>query len=343
VSNCGLLLITDGEVLPVTHRPECRTAIFAVDKSESTIPQVLRDINDAFPVDERFLPQNITIPYFEPEPRDKFFEPGNYTALSAMRFATLPFPELPLAGNAVSYILENAELVAVRPKLTDPVLAYRDAGVGYVGTFTTAIPDSWRGNAAAERAVEGWIKRLVPYVARNRYDFVIMDRGEAMEIEIALLDEERIPAVAELTALLEMAGGATVPLLLRAVDGSPASFRGQMRPPRGDGTVAATLILREAGLDALPRPQRIPFLVPPRSVPIPPFSQENDSYGQNVPLLQKIAEVSGGRYDPAPRTPFFRERAANLNKVLLWPWLVATGALFYLTAIALHRLVPEGG
>jgi hypothetical protein len=348
LANCGLVFMSDGGFEPITYRPDCRATVFAIGQSSIDPSGSLSAIADPFPVLPGFSPQNIRISYFDPEPRENHFEPGSYIPASMGSYLSpdrrLPVPPLNLEGNAITYVRDGADLIAVRPKLTDPILAYREAEAGYVGVFTTAVSEQWLDDPAGRKAVEAWMTRLLPYIARDRYEFVLSDRGHGIDIQISVSGDTRdIPLVDGLTAVLERKGGKGEAINLRPVDGAPATFSGQMRPLRSSETQTAVLVLTEWGQEALARPQRVPILIPPESQPAVVFAPEDYSYGSNESLLFHIAESSGGRYSPSPESPIFRERVTSQNKILFWPWLILAGTLWYVCAIALYRLAPERG
>lgn len=343
--DCGVVFISDGEFNAVTYRPDCRATVFAIGHSQQSIPQTLRDLGDSFPVGEGFSPSNIQIPYFEAKPRDKFFEPGEYRSLSMLEFVRaerrLPVPSLPLLGNAVSYAKENVDLIAVRPKLTDPILAYRQAQAGYVGVFTTGFPDAWIEDAEGKAAIEAWMLRLIPYLARDRYDFQLDDRGEGIDIRISLQNSDgTIPNVDRLFATLEITDGPSHDISLTPIVDEPAVFSGQIRIPRTQ-TQTGFLILREDGSQALPRPQRVPILVPPAVEIADALSDEDMSYGINEALLRQLADAGGGEYDPPTEFVLFQQQAQRPDPFLLWSWLLVIGAVAYVGAIAAQRLMPD--
>ena len=341
MSNCGLIFISDGEFSGITYRPDCRSTVFAIGQDHILPNSPLYALADPFPVGSGFDPTDITIPYFKPEPRDKFFEPGDFTPLTMEYFSTrvdtLPVPELSLPGAAITYIKQEADLIAVRPKFTDPVLAYKASGAGYVGVLTSEIPPDWAEDEAGRQAVEAWITRVISYAARDRYDFLLTDHGEVIEVRIAVLSQEGVPRINQLTAHVEIEGQPPIVIPLTADPLVPATFTGFMHLPRKDTAQSAYLLLRETGPDALSRPQRIPFLIPPSGDVLGALPQEMYSFGLNEALLRAITETSGGVFNPPEGTPLFRGRPLEHRSDPLWPALMAAGALAYVAAIALVR------
>jgi Mg-chelatase subunit ChlD len=348
MSACGLIFISDGQFGNVAYRPDCHATVFAIGRRSVPKHSPLWKLADPFPVDHNFDPEAITIPYFDPEPRVKFFEPGEFTPLSMERLLPksqrLPVPPLPLQGAAVSFLKDEAILNGVRPKLTDPVLAFGESGAGFVGVFTTEIPDLWLNQWDGQKAVEAWVFRVVPYLARERYDFKLEDRGDSIDISISLVAKRgKIPRITQLTADIrfqDQAPGGPVGISLRPDTLSPGTFHGQVRVERDVRTRRGILWLRESGPDALARPQQVPILFPPKGKVRPAPSAEAYSYGQNRALLQAIAQAGGGVYDPARGTPFFRGIPASSRGRPLWPLFLAAAVICYLGAIAVKRWNP---
>ncbi|MCC7372412.1 MAG: VWA domain-containing protein [Chloroflexi bacterium] len=343
LENCGLLFISDGEFGAVSARPECKTTAFAIDSPGIVPGSAIARLGDAIPVPQSFNPAAITLPYFEPEQRTRYFEPGEFVGAQTDALARPGgrplIPALPVDGSAVSHAKPDAEVYAVRPRLTDPLLALRPAGRGYVGVFTGAVPTAWAGQAEAGRAVASWLDAIVPYAARDRYDFRLADRGDRIDLQIALLAQDgRIPAVQSVGARVEVAGKPPVGVALRQAADLVSTFVGTMRLPREQAAQTGILVLEEAGPDALRRPQRIPLVIPPAASLTETATSEAYSYGLNEPLLRRVAEVTGGVYDPPPDATPLAARPAAPPSTPFWPWLLTIGGSLYLAAIALQRL-----
>ncbi|MCP4111361.1 MAG: VWA domain-containing protein [Desulfobacteraceae bacterium] len=345
MEHCGLIFISDGEFARVAYRPDCRATVFAIGHNSVSANSPLWELADPFPVNNSFDPSRITIPYFEPEQRKKFFEPGRFTPLSMKYLLSkkdqLLIPDLQLNGSAVTYIRPDAVMIAVRPKLTDPVLAYKESGVGYTGVFTTGFPNKWIENDQGRRAVYDWISRVIPYTARDRYDFQLTDTGDIIEIQISLAPRNyKIPETDHLSVDIKVGQEAPVGVPMRIDPDSPGTFRGHIRIPRTSHTRKGVLILRESGPGALARPQRIPMLIP-YALPVKnTLPAESFSYGMNEPLLRALAMAGGGTFDPPLGMPFFRERSVQNKGTPLWPYLAIASVVFYITAIALQRWDP---
>jgi len=342
---CGLIFISDGEFSYVGFRPDCRTTAFEIGSNRYSRSKAMKELADPIPVGPYFDPKAIVIPYFKPQERLKFFEEGKFKPLSMGSYLSksqrLPLPDLYLQGSAVSHLKEGAVLNGVRPKLTDPILAYGEGGAGYVGVFTSELSGRWLKLKKGQRAIEAWIGRLIPFMDRDRYDFKLEDRGDAIDLRISLVARSgKLPRVNRMTANIRLPGQVTKGIALRADESTPGTFYGEIRVDRKSRTQRAFLSLRESGPDALPRAQRIPILIPPGSKVNPSPTAEAYSYGQNRELLKKIADVGGGMFDPPKGTPFFKEKSVSDRGQPLWPLLAVIVVFCYLVAIALKRWNP---
>jgi hypothetical protein len=182
LSNCALLFFSDGEFAPLaTQRPDCRTTAFGINTGSFGPDAPIRALADPIEVPPGFDPTRIKIPAFEPRPIDQFFEPGGYPPLS-MKFvlseaAWFSVPPIRLEGSATTFLKPGADLIAVRPKLTDPVLAYRQSAAGVVGEFTTTLPPPWLAQEDGRRAIREWITAILPLVDSRRYVFRVTQEG----------------------------------------------------------------------------------------------------------------------------------------------------------------------
>lgn len=356
LDNCGLFMISDGEFAAVTSRPDCEATVFAIGKRAGGVPAALAQIAEPFPVpDDSFSPAGIRIGFFDPEPRHNRFEPGPYTPLPGIDafaggWSLLPEPALPLAGNAVTHARDDAELAAVRPRPRDPVLAFRDVtregdtGVteegGTVGAFTTALPSGYYGSLAGARAVRAWIERLLAHSERDRYAFRLEDRGAAIDLRLTLLAKGGVaPRVSRLSASLETAGSATVPVALRPDAELAGVFSGTLRLPRRPAAATrGRLVVAEGGPDALRRPQRIPIVIPPAGDVGRIVGDEAWSFGLAADLLRDVAALSGGRVlEPGEDAVVLHGAGVPPASRSLWPWLVAAAIVLVLAQVAVRR------
>ncbi len=348
LKNCGLLFFSDGGFAPLRqlsqYRPDCRTTVFGIRPEPFAANEPMAALADPIHVSEGFDPQRIKIPYFDQDAKNHFFEPGGYTALSMKQVLPSGFamemPEIPLEGTATTSPKDDVVPVAVRPKLTDPVLAYRENGTANVGELTTAIPAAWLRRADGRAAIRQWIEAVLPSANSRRYTFQLTEHGSDLEIDIALAPEgNRLPEIERIEAAVEMPGAAAVELPVRRNEEDPATFRARLTLPSSDRPIDATLILKESGPGALVRPQRIPMLVPPRQVLSGRRVAESFSVGVNEALLRSLAQAGRGTYDAIERMNTDSTVVAG-GRIDLWPFAAAVGCLAYLAAILARRVDP---
>jgi Mg-chelatase subunit ChlD len=345
MSKCNLILISDGYFDTVSQRSDCQATVFAIGHDSVPSDSPLWEFAEPIPAPPSFDPWRIKITSLQPS--QEAFAQGSFLpralGQSLRRDDDLPVPEIAMEGTATVYVKEDADLVAVRPKLATPVLAYRDHGAGHVGALTTGLPPTWLENAAGREAIEAWITHVMPCEDRERYDFQVADQGESIAIQVALAAKEgRVPAVERLEAAIQVQGEAPDTRRLQADRVAPATFGGHLPVPPGAREQQATLIIKESGPDALSRPQCIPILLPEPQ----PWARtgaalpagEAHSYGLNRSLLQEIADSSGGIYDPPNGASLFQVGAIESRGEPIWPFLVVLAVACYFGAIALRRL-----
>jgi Mg-chelatase subunit ChlD len=348
LKNCGLLFFSDGGFAPLRqlsqYRPDCRTTVFGIRAEPFSPNDPMSALADPIHVASGFDPQRVKIPYFDQDEKNHFFEPGGYTALSMKHVLPSGFamavPEIPFEGTATTSPKDDVVPVAVRPKLTDPVLAYRESGTANVGELTTAFPASWIGRADGRAAIRQWIEAVLPSVSSRRYTFQLAAQGNDLEIDIALApDGNRLPEVDRIEASVEMPGAAALEVSVRRDEEAPATFRARLTLPSSDRAIDATLVLKESGPAALVRPQRIPMLVPPRQPISGRRVAESFSAGLNEALLRAMATAGSGSYDAVERMSGVRPLVAG-GRIDLWPLAAALGCVAYLAAILARRVDP---
>jgi hypothetical protein len=348
LKNCGLLFFSDGGFGPLRqlsqYRPDCRTTVFGIRPEPFSANEPMSALADPIHVGSGFDPQRIKIPYFDEHAKNHFFEPGSYTPLSMKHVLPSGFamdvPEIPIEGSATTSPKDDVVPVAVRPKLTDPVLAYRESGTANVGELTTALPTAWIRRADGRAAIRQWIEAVLPSVSSRRYTFQLTEQGHDLEIGIALAAEgNRLPQVERIEASVEMPGAPALEVSVRRDEEAPATFRARLTLPPSDRPIEATLVLKESGSGALVRPQRIPMLVPPRQAVSGRRVAESFSFGLNEPLLRAMANAGRGSYDAVERMSGDRIVVAG-GRIDLWPFAAALGCIGYLAAILARRVDP---
>jgi Mg-chelatase subunit ChlD len=339
--NCGLIFISDGEFDPIQERPECEGYAFDIgaDQVDPNFPLAFAEL---IPVGSNFNLEGLTLSVFDPQPRDKFFESGTFTPVRPgfvnPTAAALTIPEgIRMDGSAVSYVKPEADLVALRPKLIDPVLAYMSTGNGMVGTITGELSNEWLADPTVREGVKEWIFHTIPYTARDRYAMDIADLGNAVELCIQIqLPGNDVPEIKDL--FVEMAGAEQkTDLKLQPDAVEPGTFCGVLPLP-ADSAHRGYLKITENGPDALHRAQRLPLTLPAASSTVDLATEEDYSAGTNQSLLQQVVSVGGGAFLPTPGQPLLRPPLDTTASQAIWHWLLVTGLFFYLGAILLRRL-----
>lgn len=341
--NCGLIFLSDGEFDQVSYRPDCRATVFALGTETVSDSSPLWDIADPFPVTQEFHPDAIEMPYFEQKTRNRFFERGRFTPMSMDMFLArsdrLPMPSKSLQGSAVTFAKDDATLIAVRPKLTDPVLAYAIRGLGEVGVFTSGIDDLWLRDELGREAVSAWILRTLGFTARDRYQFKVKDLGHALELEVSLVMQGGIlPVISQLHGEIIHTQGTSPSVSFLPDPETPGTFRGRIRLDDMKQPTRAKLVLREAGPEAVARTQAVPMFLPEASETTAAVTAERFSSGTHVALLAAITEQTGGILNPGTGSLIFPQTPRRPPQNHLWPWLIVLAVLFHLIAIGFQRL-----
>ncbi|WP_162801205.1 vWA domain-containing protein [Azospirillum brasilense] len=333
---CGLFFISDGEFNLSARQPGCMTTVFAIDQTVSTVNRGIFQLGEVHFLNRKGEASGLRLGFFNPEKRNKTFEPGRYRPdLLMPQSGLLPNPPDELDGNAVSFPRERVELAATRPYPVDPVLAFLDSGAGTAGAFTTDVPGHWaRGPGAG--AVEAWMERLVAWPQRDRYVFdLVEDEGLPTLLVSLTVHDGRVPLVEHLSASLR--GSATGDMPLRSEKDPAAWGQFRIRLPETAQAASGILVLREIGPGALDREQRIPIRLGTRDPSGPAAGSEHWSFGLNATLLRAVSSASGGTFDPPPSVLGGAPPQPPLA-VPLWPWLLALAALLYVSMIALWRI-----
>lgn len=340
IDNCGLFFISDGGFsTSLRARPDCRVYAFGIG-GIGALPTIANEATDIFSVDANFNPAGINFEFLEEQEQRKFFEFGDYvpSSLAIVGEEALYVPPLYMTGSAISYVREDAELIAVRPRLIDPLLAYRTEGLGLVGYIGTRIPDSWADSNEGRRAIEEWMLRTIGYYDRDRYVFEIRDNGRALVMTIEVRNENgTLPDVQSLAVDIETPNGL---FTARVQEIGKATFEAELDVLRTDNAQVATLIIAEGGnVDSiLPRQQRIPILIPAQANLIDVVSSsEDDSIGTRETLLRDIAEVTGGTYNPPSDYAFFESDVQARVVREYWRIFLTLGAGMLILAIIIRR------
>ncbi len=338
MDECGLIFISDGDFGAISARPDCAATAFAIGKSPGTMSNISA-IADPVYVNGGFNPARIKLPYFEPESRNKHFEPGPYTPASIQFRSHLAgtVPSLELEGTAISYLRTGAELVAIRPKFRDPVLSYIQRGNGYVGTFTTALPRHWLSAPAGRQAIKKWVDEILPFSLQKRYKIKVTDLGNKLKFTMGVFQGDRVARLNNIQMLIKLKNQPALAVAFSAHPDEPGRFIGDLNLNEVTAPGAGMMYISETGKDALPRQQRIPInLVTTKTVR--QSQTEDQSSGTNFSLLQKLAFDTGGEVIQQLNQDLIQFKPQRTKEQPLWFLFGALSMLFYLAAISVTRL-----
>lgn len=345
LSHCGLIFLSDGffaegEILS-SSRPDCRATVFGIGQSSIDPSSPLNLLSDPIPIDDYADISHVVIPFFEAEPRDKFFEYGAFLPLSLASIGgeDIAVPNLIMDGAAVTQLHPDREpeMVVVRPIFRDPVLVYREEGAGIVGVLTTRIPDTWTEFPDGQEAIEQWIVRTVAYYDRDRYSFEITDSGDLLSLHLEIHNEDgSLPDVQTLNTQIHI-GEQTYDAIISEEGDATFTITIPDMPRTETAQVAILEIEETSGIDALPRPQRIPILIPPRAAVSDKNTSEDSSFGTDEALLQHMAQLTGGIFAPDADYRFFQSTAQIRDVQRPWRWLLVAAMLSYILSIVVRR------
>lgn len=343
--NGGLIFISDGDFAPTHLRhPDLTTIVFGVGQSAGSMASLRQLADHPVEVGAGFDATRVRIPYFEPQKRTRFFEPGSFVPDPSYRGLSAPeqwpVPQLPVEGTAATVAKAWASSIAWRPRPKERLLALGEAGLGRSAVFTSQIPPGWMASESGRAAVAEWIRRLLPQNERNRHRLRVRDRGDLLELTVALTApaDRPLPDVLGLGAELLNGGGPVAAAQLRPAEAAPAEFGGTLSPVRGATAQDLLLALRETGgADALAARQMIRLTIPPAARLSDTPASEDWSDGRDVAALRLIATRGGGAYDTDEVWPVTPVPPATPNHAL-WTWLVIAGLGCQLLVAAIRQL-----
>ena len=246
----------------------------------------------------------------------------------------LDFAGAPMLGGFASTKLHDGAEVFLASDSGAPILSRWQYGLGRSAAFASDVKNRW---AAQWLQWEGYGK----FWSQLTRDIMRRDTGEEVRLRIrregnhahvtleaqtrdGVWQNELTPTVrvtqaggiSELVPLRQSAPGAYSAKLDILTPGSqPVAF--ELQAGGGIGREAA----RRAGL------QRLYY----------PFADEYRSLPPDVPLLQALAQQTGGKVAPTAAEIFAAGGDRGHTQRSLWPWLAAAALLFYLVDIALRR------
>lgn len=344
LTRAALIFISDGGF---DSRELSAMSVFAstnafaiVDNTSQAAGGTFSAFPTVVPVTSVLAPNQVRLKFFEPEERKKFFERGLFTAVSerdpSMVFRGPHTALIPLNGSVICYPKPNAIVAARRPKLGDPVLIFGEAGQGRVGVFGAGLTPAWLVEPDARMAIDSWLRETLAYSDPDRYYFVVRDSGDVLDLEVTIMAKGGVvPRVDRLSVGISVVGEDAEPVSLASVPDSPGTFRGRVALSRGEKSQLTILTLTESGPDALQRSQRIPFRIAAAGEVVPPSGDEAWTQGINLPLLEGLASVSGGRILYEIESPV--TSSEQRTRRFYWQELATGVALIYLAVIFIRR------
>lgn len=240
--------------------------------------------------------------------------------------------------------LSQDAMVVAGSKGSDPLLAWRNAGLGRVAVFTSDVGGPWTsgwagwagGGALWERTV-GWLLRpgdegLLAMHLREGDDGEVLVDLETVEADFANF--------LQMEAVVLGPGGGGGAMSLQQV--GPGRYRGVFDMDRSGGWVVG---VKYRGID--PR-THAPVDGWVQGAVVRNWPSEDGTVRSNASLLADVASRSGGRVlsidsDPAEVRVF--ERAglvASAGQRRIWVALAIAAALLLLLDVAVRRIVPDG-
>ena len=236
--------------------------------------------------------------------------------------------------------------VGTRPKPTcevilttetgEPLLAWWRYGLGMSLAFTSDASSRWAAEWLAWSDFPNFWAQCVRHVLRSNQqtsaDIQLKRLGDETQVQVDLLDSDG-----------QYNGSADVLLTVRRPDADTQSQQMALEQ-RAPGRYEARLATRQQGAYFLE------FAVRDEST-----STERHSRGlfvgypdelqlrpTNETLLRRVAEVSGGRFNPRPEQVLQPLRSAVIVQPL-WPYLLSSALLLLLLDVALRRIDLSSG
>ncbi len=302
----------------------------------------------------------------EPEKRDKYFErkqfiPGQ-RLLDDQDKSRGWLPGLTLPGHAVSTLSDHdsTRLIGLHPENSDPILAFRDAGLGRVGVFSCGIPNAWLDDpdpqraddrnaaaekAAARKAVTAWCEEVSAFSVPDRYWMDVTRNRNRLEVRLVAFKAVGQPVFLNGVTLTLRRDG--------VIQGSEALkpdergfLCGSLQIPEQVADGVLHLMIEESGARgiALPRRQRVPVVLPrqqeheagsePNSTAAEKWTQ-----GINHQLLEQIAGAGSGRVlDRNSEWPDLRATPRRQTRTHYWQELASASAMAVVLAVFLNAV-----
>jgi uncharacterized membrane protein len=244
----------------------------------------------------------------------------------------------PLRGYVLAYPKPAAEVLLVSDK-ADPVLAVWRYGLGRTAVFTSDLRGRW-GKAWVEWEEFGkFVSQLVRWTQRktlrqNMWMNVALQDGKSQITVDLYNDHDEFINDADLTGTVTVSGKASAPLSLEQT--APGRYKGGFAI-EGTGEYFVTVSGHDGRGEAI-EPRTTAFAIP--------YSAEYIPRPQNLRLLRKLGELTGGQLlhvtdGPETTAELFQVTADGHRPPLsLWYVLILGALMLYFLDIVTRKLPP---
>lgn len=293
-NSCAVFFFTDGAITGTGQKPGCETVVLELTDTGGANTDLgrLGQVVQVWRGDEN---RRLKIDYLEPEIREEHWRAGLFRPLAIDKKSQLT-PGLPVDGIAVSYPRPQADRISVHPDAPpDPVLAMRNDLRGVVAAFLGDLSTAWGRTQEGRDTIEKLVNRLSGWNDVDRYQFEVVDRGDALDLSVLALHRPGLNVPARLEVTLSLSGAPAAGIPMKSVDGAPGSFTGTLSLPPTKTASHGALFVRETGGNRIADPQRIPVRLPGRiTLDEASMGGEAWQFGVNRDALRSIAARTGG-------------------------------------------------
>ncbi len=333
---------TGGDFSGLTRKmAEHRITVSTVGLGEDLNGPLLREIADLGKGRFYFVPQPTLLPQIfiketaiilKSAINEEPFTPRLIAATEPVR-GVAAFPQL------LGYVATEPKPRAETPLVTqkgDPLLAHWQFGLGRTVAFTSDARNQWARNWTTWPQYQQFWRQVARWSLRRlaNADFVA---GAAIESGAGRVSVEALDAQGDFQNFLTLqavvvgpnAGKQTVALKQTAPGHYEANF-----PATETGAYLLNVLQMENG-----RPVAQQIVGASLA-----HSPELNAGGANLPLLKRIAEVTGGRVlDPTgpAGNPFFHEREKTFQSQELWEWLLRFVVITFVLDVGVRRVQLE--
>jgi Ca-activated chloride channel homolog len=250
-------------------------------------------------------------------------------------FSPVDLPSL--EGYVATTPKDSAEVVLQSPE-NDPVLTAWQYGLGRAVAWTPSLAEPWATGWPTWGEFGEFWAQVVRYTlpeadTSGPLQVRLIPQPEGVRLSVDAVQSGGAPLdLADVTAQVTLPDGTQRPFTLPQT--APGNYARDLRLPDA-GPYAVTVLLERDGTRYVAERG---YVQPVPAEYYPP--QAGSSQVQGVPLLQTIAEITGGQVlsDTDPNMPFIPEpRVPASQSRPLWPWLVGAALLLWVLEIAVRR------